>query len=129
MLTGIPAAEPDLPVPVGYGVYLWGCSPVGLLTRRQLAALGLRPGSAGHGGGDPLARALSARPAGRLPLPGRRREAEAARDPGAVGRLGARERAPGGPAPTAASKPPTACPAGPGAAWTARTPGPGSRAA
>jgi hypothetical protein len=38
------AANPDLTVPTDYPSFRWLCAPVGLGTRRQLTALGLRPG-------------------------------------------------------------------------------------
>jgi hypothetical protein len=44
-------ARPDMSVPVDYPSFRWLCAPVGLGTRRQLAALGLRPG-----GMQPVAR-------------------------------------------------------------------------
>lgn len=45
------AADPDLAVPTDYPAFRWLCAPVGLGTRRQLAARGLRPG-----GAQPVAR-------------------------------------------------------------------------
>jgi hypothetical protein len=43
--------DPDLTVPSDYPSLRWLCAPAGLATRRQLAALGLRPG-----GAQPVAR-------------------------------------------------------------------------
>ena len=43
-IAGDPARPADPAPPDGYGIYGWAWAPVGLLTRRQLAALGLRPG-------------------------------------------------------------------------------------
>jgi hypothetical protein len=44
-------ADPDLTIPSDYPAFRWLCAPAGLATRRQLAALGLRPG-----GMQPVAR-------------------------------------------------------------------------
>lgn len=44
-------ARPDLPIPADYPAFRWLCVPPGYGTRRQLAALGLRPG-----GMQPVAR-------------------------------------------------------------------------
>jgi len=45
------APNPDLPVPTDYPTFRWLTVPAGLATRRQLRALGLRPG-----GFEPVAR-------------------------------------------------------------------------
>jgi hypothetical protein len=36
--------DPDLTIPTDFPSYRWLCAPAGYATRRQLAALGLRPG-------------------------------------------------------------------------------------
>jgi hypothetical protein len=43
--------DPDLTIPADFPAYRWLCAPAGYATRRQLAALGLRPG-----GMQPVAR-------------------------------------------------------------------------